>query len=212
MKKLMDKPYKTIVYLMPILIFTMLMSKGYVNYTKNQLSTPQDVEIKHEIVKTESISEDKNLVIQRKRSKPLSRGYMPVKKLSQRELIDSYILEISSKYHMDPFLIKSVIQQESEYNPKARNGKCLGLMQVSSRWHRDRADRLGVNDFYDPYGNILLGVDYLSELLEKYEDPRLVLMLYNMDHKTAFRMYKNGQISNYARTIIARAEQYRKGE
>lgn len=105
-----------------------------------------------------------------------------------------------------------MIYQESRYDPKAKNGNCLGLMQVSSYWHKNRASKLGVSDFYDPYSNILLGVDYISELYTKYKDIRLVLMMYNMDNNTALRLYKNGQISDYAKTVISRAEKYKKGE
>jgi soluble lytic murein transglycosylase-like protein len=142
----------------------------------------------------------------------LSRGGSPFKQKTEREMINDYTRDISAKYNMDPTLIMSVIQQESEYNPKAKNGNCLGLMQVSSYWHKNRAEKLGITDFYDPYSNILLGIDYLSELYSQYKDMRLVLMLYNMDHNTAISMFKNGQISSYAKTIIARAEQYKKGE
>lgn len=134
-----------------------------------------------------------------------------VEPLSERELIDSYIVAICSKYNIDPAFIKSVIQSESEYDPNSKTGDCLGLMQVSRYWHTDRAERLGVTDFYDPYSNILLGVDYLSELFDKYKDPRLVLMLYNMDHNTAFKLYAKGTISTYAKTVISKAEEYRKG-
>jgi soluble lytic murein transglycosylase-like protein len=142
----------------------------------------------------------------------LSRGGTPLKPPSQRDMINMYVRDITSKYNMDPELIMSVIQQESEYNPRAKNGNCLGLMQVSSYWHKERVAKLGVTDFYDPYSNILIGVDYLSELYSQYKDMRLVLMLYNMEHNTALRMYRNGQISYYARTIITRAENYKKGE
>jgi hypothetical protein len=142
----------------------------------------------------------------------LSRGGSGLKKSTGREQINAYVVEICEKYNMEPELIMSVIVSESDYNPRATTGQCLGLMQISSRWHKDRAAKLGVKDFYDPYGNILLGVDYLSELRDKYKDMRLVLMMYNMSHNAAMEMYKNGQISNYAKKILARAEQYKKGE
>lgn len=139
--------------------------------------------------------------------KPVSRGVV----LSQRQKINGYVQTISSMYKIDPNLVGSIIQQESEYLPMAKNGGCLGLMQISTRWHSNRAARLGVTDFYDPYGNVLLGVDYLSELFGIYKDPSLVLMLYSMDHKTAFKLYSEGKISGYAKTVLARAEVYRKG-
>lgn len=132
-------------------------------------------------------------------------------KLDPHKEINNYVQEISSTYNVDPYLIRSVIQQESEYLPKATNGNCLGLMQVSTYWHSKRAQKLGVTNFYDPHDNILLGVDYLAELLASYKDPSLVLMLYNMDHKTAFKLYSQGRTTDYAKEILARAETYRKG-
>ena len=131
---------------------------------------------------------------------------------NQHDIINDYARDIGLKYNIEPELIMSMIYQESRYDPKAKNGNCLGLMQVSSYWHKNRASKLGVSDFYDPYSNILLGVDYISELYTKYKDIRLVLMMYNMDNNTALRLYKNGQISDYAKTVISRAEKYKKGE
>jgi hypothetical protein len=133
---------------------------------------------------------------------------------NQEDQIDKYITEICTNYSNKvlPELVKSVIDRESSRNPKATNGDCLGLMQVSSYWHSKRAAKLGVKDFYDPYGNILLGVDYLNELLYSYKDIRLVLMLYSMNHDDAFAMYKKGQISDYAISVLAKAETYKKRE
>jgi hypothetical protein len=131
--------------------------------------------------------------------------------LDPHEQINNYVDTISSAYDVDPYLIMSVIQQESEYLPKAQNGNCVGLMQVSQYWHSKRAQKLGVTNFYDPHDNILLGVDYIAELLNTYKDPSLVLMLYNMDHQMAFKLYSQGRTTDYAKKIIARAETYRKG-
>lgn len=139
--------------------------------------------------------------------KQVSRGVV----LNDRQKINGYVQTISSRYNIDPKLIESIIQQESEYLPRATNGECLGLMQISHQWHSKRAADLGITDFYDPYSNVLLGVDYLAELFDSYKDPSLVLMLYSMDHKTAFKMYTEGKISGYAKTVLARAEVYRKG-
>ena len=126
--------------------------------------------------------------------------------------IDIFIGEITSRYdNVRPELIKSIIFRESTFNPNAKNGNHLGLMQVSTRWHSDRANKLGVTDFYDPYSNILLGTDYISELMTKHNDEALVLMLYSMRHDTAFNMYRQGQISNYAKTVLSLAEEYKKG-
>jgi len=136
-----------------------------------------------------------------------------VVELTERELIDSYIKEISGKYEVDEYLIHSIIWHESRYKPSAQNksGTCLGLMQVCPKWHSKRAERLGVIDYMDPYSSILLGVDYIAELLVKYKNTGLVLMLYNMSHKKAFELYRNGDLSWYARSVLKRANELRQG-
>lgn len=135
------------------------------------------------------------------------------KTVASKETIQGYVREICKKYpNIKPELIMAVIEKESGYRPSAKNGNCLGLMQVSTRWHYKRAEKLGVKDFYDPYGNVLLGTDYLSDLMEKYQDPAFVLMIYNMGPSSASKMYNQGQISAYAKSVLATAEKYRKGE
>jgi hypothetical protein len=129
-----------------------------------------------------------------------------------KEIIENYIEEICKQYkNVDPNLVKSIVYHESRYNPEAENGNCVGLMQVSTHWNADRAARLGVTNFKDPYSNILIGVDFLSELFYKYEDPALVLMLYNMKWKDAFRLHANGVVSGYAKSVLAKAGDYREG-
>ena len=125
--------------------------------------------------------------------------------LTEEQIIDGYVDSICEMYSMDPALIKSVIWHESRYNPKAQNGNCLGLMQISTRWHTGRAEKLGITDFYDPYSNILLGVDYLSEILQNCQDPALALMVYNMGGAKALSLYNAGHISNYAQSVLQRA-------
>jgi hypothetical protein len=201
MEKLLSKLSKTLICTIISLTFTTIILQGDVNLGKTN-----DKQINEIVIAAPLI--DNHISIEQP---SLSHKDFVKEPLDEHELIDSYIRDISTRYNIEPELIMSIVQQESDYNPKAKNGKCLGLMQVSTYWHDDRAARLGVTDFYDAYGNILLGVDYLSELFKQYKDKTLVLMLYSMDHDTAFRMYKNGQISSYAKTVIARAENYKKG-
>ena len=116
-----------------------------------------------------------------------------------------YCVEIGNMYGICPELLMAMIETESSGNPDATNGTCKGLMQVSEKWHRDRMERLGVKDIYDPYGNILVATDYLMELAEKYEDLGLVLDLYNGNSK-AMQNAEHGKLSEYASKILYRAE------
>lgn len=125
--------------------------------------------------------------------------------LTGKELINSYVDSICLHYpNVNSYLVKSIIQQESAYQPTVENGSCIGLMQISSYWHKNRMTKLGIKDLHDSYGNILVGVDYLNELFVKYKDINLVLMLYSMDNDEAFRLYKNGSTTTYVKKVLNR--------
>lgn len=126
----------------------------------------------------------------------------------------AYILqmatEVSSRYStIDEYLILAIIKYESTFNPEARNGNCVGLMQVSTHWHKDRAELLGVSNFEDPLGNLLVGSDYLNDLIIKYDNLHLALMVYNMGDATAKQLYNAGYTTDYARNIINYANDLR---
>ena len=121
------------------------------------------------------------------------------------EEYQSYCEEIGEMYCVCPELLVAMIETESYGNPDATNGTCKGLMQVSEKWHKDRMERLGVKDIYDPYGNILVATDYLMELAEKYEDVGIVLDVYNGNSKS-MQNAENGVLSDYASKILYRAE------
>ena len=113
--------------------------------------------------------------------------------------------EIGAEYNICPELLQAVIERESSNNPNAKNGNCIGLMQINKAVHKDRMDKLGVTDLYDPYSNILVGADYLAELFSQNEDIYLVLMKYNMSHKTARLRYVEGDYTDYAVEIAERS-------
>ena len=117
-----------------------------------------------------------------------------------------YIDFVCEQKDICPELVQAIIESESNWNPEARNGDCVGLMQISEYWHRDRMERLGVTDLTDPYDNILVGVDYLQELTRRYVDQAMVLMIYNGDFR-AWKFWETGEMSEYARKILERAEE-----
>lgn len=120
------------------------------------------------------------------------------------EEIQGYCVEIGEMYGICPELLMAMVEKESSGNPKAENGSCKGLMQISERWHKDRMERLGVTDIYDEYGNIILGADYISELREDCVDISYVLDTYNGNSKAKFN-YENGIMSKYSTWILNRS-------
>ena len=83
-----------------------------------------------------------------------------ISKTAQKSCVD-----YGNEYFICPELLMAMIETESSGDPKAKNGTCTGLMQVSSRWHIDRMKRLGVKSLYDERGNVRVGTDYLAELI-----------------------------------------------
>jgi soluble lytic murein transglycosylase-like protein len=112
-----------------------------------------------------------------------------------------YIEDVSAEYGVSPELIEAMIETESRGISSASNGSCIGLMQVSTRWHRDRAARLGV-DIRTDEGNIKTGVDFLMELAAEDEDLYYVLARYNGQKNAA-----PGKINGYATEILNRANE-----
>lgn len=114
--------------------------------------------------------------------------------------------EIGNKYNICPELLTSIAFQESRYNPNAEYEGCIGLMQVSPKWHIERMERLGVSDLREPYGNMLVSADYLLELFKEYGDPVMALQVYNGD--SGAEKYWNGKtdMSDYARDILTRSQ------
>lgn len=113
-------------------------------------------------------------------------------------------VEIGTEYGVSPELLMAIAETESSGNPKATNGGCKGLMQVSTSCHEERMNRLGVSDITDEYGNILVATDYLLELFEEYEDVGLILSLYHGE-RDAYAKYEAGKLSKYAEKILERA-------
>ena len=122
----------------------------------------------------------------------------------EREGWIDYIEIICQDKHICPELVESIIEAESSWSPKAQDGACIGLMQGSESWHQDRMERLGVTDLTEPYDNILVGVDYLSELFERYEDVGAVLMKWNGDSRLT-EYIETGELSEYAEKVLSRS-------
>ena len=66
-------------------------------------------------------------------------------------------------------LVLAVIWEETDFrNLTGDDGESQGYMQIQEKWHRDRMERLGVEDLMDPAGNFRVGCDFLAELLDKH--------------------------------------------
>jgi soluble lytic murein transglycosylase len=80
----------------------------------------------------------------------------------------------SAKNNLDPYLVASLIRQESEFNPSALSpANAYGLMQMLPSVGKSMAREEGIRPFetfqlFDPATNIRLGTRYLRKGLEKF--------------------------------------------
>lgn len=123
------------------------------------------------------------------------------------------IFSIADDYDIDPNIVAAIVWVESRGVPTvtSSDGGYLGLMQVGPKWHRARMDRLGVTDLYDPYSNVLVGVDYLSEIYGRCHDWTLTVMSYNLGESGARSVYNSGQVTTYARRVLEKSAEFQQG-
>ncbi len=121
-------------------------------------------------------------------------------------LVDSYIVDSSRRYGIDPLLIYSQMHQESTFKPRAISYKgASGLMQLMPATAR----RLGVSNIFDPKQNIDGGVKYMRMLLDMFGgDVNLALAGYNAGEGAVMK-YGNqippySETQEYVRRISAR--------
>ena len=121
-------------------------------------------------------------------------------------IIDSYIVDSSQRYSIDPLLIYSQMSQESSFKPHATSNKgASGLMQLMPA----TAKRMGVKNIYDPQQNIEGGVKYMRLLLDMFEgDINLALAGYNAGEaaviKYGHRIPPFNETQDYVQRISAR--------
>ena len=90
---------------------------------------------------------------------------------------DDLIDEHAAAQGVRPELVRGVIQQESNFNPRARSSKgAMGLMQLMPATAAD----LGVLNPFNALENIRGGIKYLRRLLNRYDNNEaLALAAYN---------------------------------
>lgn len=114
--------------------------------------------------------------------------------------IQNHIFDVCDEYGISPALVVAMIAQESDFGAHkvGDGGDSAGLLQVQQKWHQERMDRLGCTDLLDPYENITVAVDYISELKEINPDLYWVLMAYNSGMGNATKNMEARKYSDYA--------------
>jgi hypothetical protein len=113
------------------------------------------------------------------------------------------IASVAAFHAVDARLVHAVIEQESNYQARARSKKgARGLMQLMPATAR----QYGVQNSYDPKANIEAGVRHLKDLLSRLDLPT-ALAAYNAGEGTVQRyggLPPYPETQNYVRSILRR--------
>ena len=127
---------------------------------------------------------------------------IPEEVLAARPYAD-LIATVAEAYKLDARLVHAVIEQESNYQARARSKKgARGLMQLMP----GTARQYGVRNSYDPRANLEAGVRHLKDLMSRLELP-LALAAYNAGEATIKRyggVPPYAETRNYVRSILRR--------
>ena len=127
------------------------------------------------------------------------------------EDLQCYIIRLCEQKHIPPEIVIAMIARESDFNASAcgDNGYSHGLMQIQPRFWRDLMDRLNCNDLFDPYQNVTVGIEILSDKLNTYGgNIAKALTAYNAGDAGAWNLYFSEGVtaSPYAIAVMSYAE------
>jgi len=120
------------------------------------------------------------------------------------DLIEKYAVE----YEIDPYLVASIMKNESKFNPNAVSRKdAKGLMQIAPVTGEWAAEKLNIENYsedmlFDPELNIKMGVWYLNVL--KYEfsnNMELMIAGYNAGNGNVKKWLNNPEYSKDGETL-----------
>ncbi len=188
----------------PALIARSVKKKGSRNGPANKLVN-KTASTRHIVAVTDGLANRESSMPERR---PLTMGSATHLKgfTTGNPLHDSFIVDSSRRYGIDPLLIYSQMHQESSFKINATSNKgASGLMQLMPATAR----RFGVTKIYDPQQNIDAGVKYMRWLLNTFNgDVVLALAGYNAGEGAVMKYGWNvppyRETQEYVRRISAR--------
>ena len=128
-------------------------------------------------------------------------------KTVEREYIINVAKEKAQKYKVPLNIVLAIIEQESNFNPRAYNknkdgSEDIGLMQVNFKHNKRLMEEYGINspqELYDIEKNIELGVRILSENYKRFKSWELAIKAYNGIRADNW---------NYVKSVLKKAEKY----
>jgi len=121
-----------------------------------------------------------------------------------RDLIEKYAIA----YEIDPYLIVSIMKNESKFNPNAVSKKdAKGLMQIAPITGEWAAEKLDIQNYsedmlFDPELNIKIGVWYLNVLKNEFDNNMEIMIAgYNAGNGNVKKWLNNKEYSKDGETL-----------
>lgn len=121
---------------------------------------------------------------------------------------ENHILEYSTKYNIDPYLVTAIINIESKFNERALSAKgAYGLMQIMPDTGEWISKYVGIKTFsydilYDPEINIKMGCWYINNLSKEFDgELDLILAAYNGGRGNVNKWLANKEYSNNGKKL-----------
>lgn len=109
--------------------------------------------------------------------------------------INRLITRYAAEYDLPEELVHRVVRRESNYNPRARNGPNLGLMQIQAQTARTMGFRGSPEELFDAETNLRYAVKYL----------RGAWIVADGNHDRAIGFYQRGYYYDAKRRGLLRA-------
>lgn len=117
------------------------------------------------------------------------------------------VMEAAAKYNIDPFIVISLMREESRFDPEARSSVgAAGLMQLMPQTAYNVGNKLDMKitslwQIYDVKTNITLGSYYISSLMKEFNSLHLAAAAYNAGEQNVRKWQKAGNYKSSAEFI-----------
>lgn len=124
--------------------------------------------------------------------------------------LQEFTYYLCEAYYIDFEFVMALMYTESSFNADVVSGtNDYGLMQINKCNHAELTEALGITNFTEPYQNIRAGLYILRRLFEKYDEPALVCMAYNMGEYGASTLWDKGVYeTSYSIKVLSKADEY----
>lgn len=117
---------------------------------------------------------------------------------------------------LDPMLVLAVIKTESSFRQSVVSHKgAIGLMQIlpnTAQYVSDMHDHIDLEntqELFEPDTNITIGINYLSYLIDKFDNQKYAIIAYNMGPTNLVRKMRSGEQlpERYYRSVMRNYQQ-----